>query len=213
MIEKKGFALSILLYAALWLAWSLWKTLLVPLLGGGVWAALFDAVPVKLLVWIVPPAFVFWRGRGGLRNLFAAPFPWLPCLIALCLAVAFLYTLRLANGLQGTYVVFDPMLPIFSLSAGIVEELSFRGGFLPAQEKVIGFWPAVGLNGLLFALYHYPGLLFGQGWGQFLSLRTLLLFVMGVVFCFMFKKWKNLALNMTVHTAWDLLSYLFCLAG
>ena len=64
----------------------------------------------------------------------------------------------------------------------------------------------------MFTLYHYPELLLGR-WQGLISWRALLIFGMGVVFCWMFKKWRNLALNMTVHTVWDVLSYLFCLTG
>ncbi len=213
MTNKKHLALSLLLYVGLWVLWSVWKLWLAPLLGGSLWAAAVDAVPAKLLIWVVPPALLFWRGRGAFRDLFAAPFPWLPCLIALLLSAAFLYTLRLVNGLQGTYVVFDPAILLFSLSAGVAEELCFRGAFLPAQEKAVGPRPAALLKGVIFALYHFPGLLFGENWGALLSLRALLLFVMGAVFSLLFQKWRNLALNMAVHTAWNLLSYLFCLAG
>ena len=186
---------------------------MVPRLWGGEWAVLLDAIPVKLFVWTVLPALVLWRGREDFRVLFRAHFPWLPCLVGLCVTAAFLWTLRLLNGLGGTHVVFDPMILAFSLSAGVAEELGFRGCFFSRQEESLGLWPAALLNGLFFTLYHYPGLLFGESWGVLLSLRALLLFVMGVVFCWMFWRWRNLALNMTIHTVWDLLSYLFCLAG
>ena len=104
------------------------------------------------------------------------------------------------------------MFILFSVSAGVIEELAFRGGYFHLLEEHIGFWPAALINGAMFTLMHYPGLIIGNFSGL-ISLRTLLIFTMGIVFCFMYHKWKNLALNMTVHTVWDILSYLFCLAG
>ena len=146
------------------------------------------------------------------QTLFGAPFPWLPCLILLCVSTAFLFTIRLLNGLQNTYIVFEWMFIVFSLSAGVLEELSFRGGFFAMTEDRLGFWGAALLNGAMFTLYHYPELLLGQ-WQGLISWRCLLIFVMGFVFCWMYRKWRNLALNMVVHTFWDVLSFLFCLAG
>ena len=212
-MTKQRFYISLLLYAAMWSVWSVWMIRLSPMGGGSVWAALLEALLAKPFVWILPPALLLWRDRGAFRSLFASSFPWIPCFVALCLTVAFLYTLRLVNGLQGTYAVFDPMFLAFSLSAGVVEELSFRGCFFLLHKESLGLWAAAALNGVLFTLYHYPGLLFGLSWGALLSLRALLLFVMGAVFCFLFWRWRNLALTMTVHTVWNLLSYLFCLAG
>lgn len=81
------------------------------------------------------------------------------------------------------------------------------------QESAIGFWPAAVTGGVLFTLYHYPELLFGGSFARLLSWRAGLIFVMGIVFSWMFRRWRNLALNMTVHTVWNILSYLFCIAG
>ena len=134
-------------------------------------------------------------------------------MILLCLSTAFLYTLRLLNGLQGSFVFFDPMFLVLSLSAGVLEELGFRGGLFRLYETAMGFWTAALLNGALFTLFHYPELILGGSWLRLVSLRALLIFAMGVVFCWMFHKWRNLALNMTVHTVWNVLSYLFCLVG
>lgn len=181
-----------------------------PTLPAGVATAILDSVVLKALIWLAP--FLLFRTRLRSKAFFHAPFPWLPCLILLCASAAFLHSLRILNGLLNTHVVFDPMFIVFSLSAGVIEELSFRGGFFNLQEEAYGFWPAALINGVMFTLFHYPTLLLGH-WQELVSLRSALIFAMGVLFCWMYKKWRNLALNMTVHTVWDILSYLFCLAG
>ncbi len=195
----------------MWLIWAFWSLFLVSKLPlGQIIISVLDSVLVKSAIWILP--LLFFRKQLSGKELFRAPFPWLPCLIFICLTVAFLHTVRLLNGLQGSYVFVEAVPIISSIAAGIIEELSFRGGFYNLTEDRIGFWPASLLNGGLFTLFHYPELLLGK-WESIVSLRTILIFVMGWIFCWMYKKWRNLALNMTVHSVWNIISYLFCLAG
>ena len=209
-------AFPLLLFAILWIAWAAWSCWLLPRLPATTGTELLHSVVVKALLWVAPPLLLWRRSREmrflPLSRLFAEPFPWLAALVLLCLSTAFLYTVRLLNGLQNTFVIFEPMMIILSVSAGVIEELSFRGGFFNLQEPALGFWPAALINGAMFVLLHYPELLFGGSWMQLISLRALLIFVMGVIFCWTFHQWKNLALNMTIHSAWNILSYLFCLA-
>lgn len=210
---SRQWLLPCVLFMAQWLVWSAWQTFAVPRLPAGIGWLLIDSVAVKGLVWAGPVILILLKTRKEENKLFKEPFPWLACVVLLCLTTAFLYTVRLVNGLQNTHAIFDPMFLVFSLSAGVFEEIGFRGGLFHFQEPKLGFWPAALLNGVMFTLYHYPELLFGNGWMSLLSWRALLIFTMGVVFCGMFQKWRNLALNMTVHTVWDILSFLFCIAG
>lgn len=210
---KKQFSLLCVLYAAQWVLWGLWQNILLSRFSLGPAAALWDAAVIKCLIWAFPFALLLRREKAGVSALFSPPFPWLACTVLLCLTTVFLYTVRLASGLVNTHVLFDPVFLVFSLTAGVYEEFCFRGGFFRLQAPTLGFWPAALFNGVLFTLYHYPDLLFGAGWTKLFSPRALLIFVMGVVFCWMFQKWRNLALNMVVHTVWDVLSYLFCLMG
>lgn len=201
---------TLLVYFFMWLAWAAWSVFIVPLLHPGIVLAVIDSVAVKGFIWLVP--LILYRKQLSFQNAFQAPFPWLICLVILCAVTAFLHTIRLLNGLQNTHMIFDPMFIVFSLSAGVIEELNFRGGFFRLHEKAVGLWPAALINGAMFMLYHYPALMIGQ-WHSLISLRSVLIFVMGIAFCWMYEKWRNLALNMTVHTVWNILSYLFCLTG
>ena len=197
----------LILYAILWIAWALWQTTALPLLGPGTLTALTDSVLAKGLIWLLPTLLVL---KPAIR--FRGEFPWLPCVAILCAVTAFLHTLRLLNGLGGTHAVFDPMFLVFSVSAGAIEELTFRCGFYASTAEALGPRPAAAVDGAMFTLYHFPELLRGD-WSGLLSLRALLIFGMGMVFCGMYRKWRSPALNVTVHSVWNLLSYLFCLAG
>lgn len=199
------------LYVICFSLWAVWQLFILPHFSPGHLISVIDSVVVKAAVWVVP-VLLLSRRYGKFKEMFSGKFPWLALVVLLCATTAFLYTVRLLNGLQNTHIIFDPMFILFSLSAGVLEELSFRGGFFRIQDKQFGVIPASLINGVMFTLYHFPGLLLGE-WRPVISLRGLLIFVMGVVFCLIYKKWRNLALNMAVHTVWDILSYLFCLVG
>lgn len=207
--------ISISLFVLIWILYGLWQQLLLPQVPGYWIPVLTDSLLVKPLLWGFLPCVLRFRNRNLGRALgeswFSGQFPGLAC-IALCsLSLCFLHTIRLFQGLGNTYVVWDWMYLVFSLSAGIVEEAGFRGCCFLELEKGLGFWPGALISSTLFTLYHYPELLFGGSLLCLVSWRALLIFVMGMVFCWMQKKWNNLALNMVVHTVWDILSYLFCL--
>lgn len=216
MRKRSNVCLSLAWFIVLWALWAIWQCKILPTLKPSVGVALLDGIAVKSLIWLVFLLPFLINKRESLflplDKLFAEPFPWLAALILLSLCTVFLHTVRLLNGLQNTHAVFDLTFIALSLSAGVMEEFSFRGGFFNIQEPDLKFWPAALINGGMFVLFHYPDLLFGGNWIQLLSLRVLLIFVMGILFCWMFQKWRNLALNMTVHTVWNILSYLFCLA-
>lgn len=204
------------LWLGLWLIWALWQQFLLPQVQPYRLNVAVDLLLAKPVVWGALPCILFLRrwktGEKPVRDLFAKPFPVTACVILLCLTAAFLHTVRLVQGLGSTYAGLDWIAVLISLSAGVVEEFGFRGCIFTHQESWLGFWPAAVLNGAMFTLFHYPELLLGGSFAQLISWRGLLIFVMGIVFCWMFRKWRNLALNMVVHTVWDILSFLFCLA-
>lgn len=217
LTAKRCILLPFAIFIAQWFFWSIWQNSVSPLLPVGVGMTLLESVVLKCLVWAIPFVLILCKLKGentlSLREMFVSPFPWLACIVLLCMTTVFLYTVRIARGLVNTHAIFDPMFVVLSLSAGVFEELAFRGGMFNLHESAMGFWPAAIINGVMFTIYHYPELLYGRGFERLLSWRVLLIFVMGIVFCFMFRKWRNMALNMTVHTVWDILSFLFCIAG
>ena len=194
---------SIGLFAVQWVLWGFIQSRF-----AGQW--LMD-MAMEGLIWALPMLALRFTADGS-KPLFERPFPWLPCLCLLCGSAAFLHTVRIFRGLLNTQPVFSWTMIAVSVQAGILEELTFRGGFFDIQRKAWGFWPAAVLNGVLFVLYHQSGDLAGMTPRWLFSFRTVLIFGMGVLFCGIYQKWRNLALNMVVHTAWDILSFLLCVA-
>ena len=101
-------------------------------------------LPVYLLVWV--------SGLGGFNTSFlkktAADFGWqnFPPALSLALFVLFTATLGL----------------VAKLSRALGEEIGWRGFLVPELAKVVKF-PMVGLiSGLMWAVYHYPVLLFAD---------------------------------------------------
>ena len=200
-----------LLFFGCWLLWSVWQVFILPSLPNNWFTVFVDLFVAKSVIWVFP----FLLFPGGIKRFlssFKRPIPWLVCLSVICLTVAFLYTIRVLNGLQNSKVLFDPLIIAISVSAGVIEEISFRFGFFECAEESLGMIFAAILNGVAFTVYHYPWIIVGRRDGL-ISLRTLLIFIMGIVFCLMYKKWRSLLLVILVHTLWDIFSYLFCLAG
>ena len=206
---------SCAVFMVMWVMYAAWERYGMPLFSDSLSRFILDVFVVKALIWTVPVAIIFLITKSksyvAPDCLFKEPFPVFPFLVICCGVTAVLYTLRLLIGLQNAAILFDPYSVWLSIAAGVIEELSFRGYFFNRQYTAIGLWPAATVNGVLFVLYHYPGLLFGGSWVPLLSLRSLFVFSAGIGFCLIFHRWRSLALNMAVHFYWDFLSFLFYL--
>lgn len=206
---------SLIIFFAAYLCWSAWQLFVAPKIAfwdGFIWLN----VVIQGVVWICPALLVFFAKRDGWLEfpgrMFCTSFPSIPFLGMLCGTVCFLYTVRIFSGLQNTYVLWDWNFLLFALSAGVIEELFFRGFLFNRMGNALGVLPGAMINGLLFALYHFPGVICSDFSG-FFSLRLLMLFAVGVLFCLAFARWKNLWLTILVHSIWNLISYLWALAG
>lgn len=206
-----------MVFMGCWLIWGAWVQFGQRLLIPGAGAAVVDALLAKGVIWGGPALLLLLREQKPWliepRRLFVGPFPWLPLVVLGCMITAFLYTMRLICLPLGVIVFFTPTLVLLSLCAGVYEEVFFRGYLFNRQAADLGLWRAVVFNGVLFALYHFPELLWGQGWAILFSLRGVLLFVMGAVFCLILTKWENLVLPMLLHIFWNVLSFWFGLSG
>lgn len=171
----------------------------------------------KVTVWGIPAVLLLWR-RGTackfrLKELISGPFPWLSAVLWLCFTAAFLWTIRLATGRMSTYILFQWDMILASVTAGVVEEIAFRGWLFNRQCAQLGPIWAAAINGVLFFLYHYPGLIVGRvALSAIAPLRIAVIFGMGIVFCVMLYRRRSLWLNMLVHTVWDILAYFFAVA-
>lgn len=215
MTKQKVLLHNIFLYLGMFTLWSLWQIYAEPIAfpgaSWGVWVSAF----VKGVIWTTP-MFLLWKREGWLvqpSKAFFSPFPWLPCLGMLCAALCFLYTVRIAAGRQNTVLIWEHIFLLSSISAGVIEEIAFRGLLFNRLAPKTGIFPAAMMNGLMFALFHYPQLIIGQGWEQLASPRFLMLFCVGGLFSLAFARWKNLWLLIIVHSSWNIFSYLFTLTG
>lgn len=215
MTKQKTLLHNLCLFMGSYTLWSLWQIYAEPTLLSGVNWGTYGSVLVKGVIWTTP-MFLIWKREGWLvrpSKAFFSPLPWLPCLGMLCAAVCFLYTIRLAAGRQNAGFSWEYSFLLFSVSAGVIEEVAFRGLLFNRLAPALGIFPAAMMNGLMFALFHYPRLLVGQGWMQLASPRFLMLFCVGTLFSLAFARWKNLWLLIIVHSVWNILSYLFALTG
>ncbi len=171
---------------------------------------------VKALVWLGPMLFFLLRKDEkwliAPRDMFISPFPWLPSLVGLCLTAAFLHTMHILLVGIDTWGIFQPMWIFLSLGAALIEELAFRGFLFNRQAAAHGAIKAALINGLLFALYHFPEFIIGQNLHALLGLRFWVIAVMGYVFSMTFAKWKNLGMTMIIHFVWNMLCHWFAIS-
>ena len=211
--KKPDWGDILLVYIGMYAAWSLWQIFAQPLLIGPGWIPSLLNIAVKALIWLGP--LVFYRKAQGWkiapREMFTSPFPWFGCLAMVCGSVAFLQTVRILSGRMDSHLIWDPIFILFSASAGVIEEISFRGFIFNRQAAFAGMLPAALINGMLFAVFHYPSWIIGQGFLLFFTWRFWMLVVVGILFSMAFAKWKNIWLTIAVHTFWNLLSYLWAL--
>lgn len=214
-MKQKALITNICLYLALYAIWSLWQIYAERTLSNQIIWGSIGSILIKGVIWTTP-MFLLWKREGWLvqpSKAFISSFPWLPCFGMLCATVCFLYTVRIAAGRQNAILFWEPIFLLFSISAGVIEEIAFRGILFNRLAPAIGIRPAAMMNGLMFALFHYPGLLLGRGWIQLVSPRLLMLLCVGTLFSLAFARWKNLWLLIIVHSFWNILSHMFALVN
>lgn len=91
----------------------------------------------------------------------------------------------------------NPVLLVFTcLTAGIVEELIFRGYLLPRLELLFKHkYASIIISSLLFGFLHY-------GYGTLINVIGAA--VIGLVFALHYHKYRNIKMVILVHCAWDL---------
>lgn len=132
-----------------------------------------------------------------------------PTLIGVCFAVAFLHTVRIFSVGINAWGILTLTHVIISISAAVIEEFIFRGFYFNRQAATIGTQKAAILNGVLFALYHFPEFLMGRNFDAILSFRFWLIVTVGCIFSLAFAQWKHLGMTIIIHFFWNLLSYIF----
>lgn len=203
-------------YAFSYIIWSAWSLTEGKFLPSGVLPSFAVDTAIKAAVWLWPMVWCLLRKDEKWlitpRGMFSLPFPWFPALVGLCLTTAFLHTMHIVMTGIDTWGIFQPMWIFMSLAAAVIEEFAFRGFLFNRQAAAYGTVKAAILNGLLFAVYHYPSFLIAQNLQAVFGLRFWLIAVMGFIFSTTFAKWKNLGMTILIHFVWNLLCFWFALA-
>ena len=88
-----------------------------------------------------------------------------------------------------------------ALTAGVTEELIFRGYLQPRFEIIFkSGWFGILLPSMLFGFLHY-------GYGTLLNVTAA--FFIGLIFSIFYRKYRNLKVLILFHFLWDLLLLLF----
>jgi uncharacterized protein len=102
---------------------------------------------------------------------------------------------------------FDDWLNKFLL-VGILEEIPFRGLVFQRLQSWLGFWQAILVSSLLFAMIHVPlWLSMGEVLLPNLLLSFITIFLVGVGLCYLFKRTGSLWSCILVHSIYDLTTF------
>jgi len=103
---------------------------------------------------------------------------------------------------------FGWFLFILMLIPGIWEEVAFRGVILNLQLKKYSQTASIILNGLIFGLFHFVNLLFGQNLYN-TTMQVIYASCLGISFSYMYVKTKSLIPSIIAHYLIDSVGQLF----
>ncbi|WP_394275834.1 CPBP family intramembrane glutamic endopeptidase [Luteococcus sp.] len=167
---------------------------------GGPWLMAVELVSVVLAYLLVtmglegrrPPVELDPRRAGGLLYGLTLGAFGMALVFGLCWALG----LREVTGTNPRAPLVQPVL-MMGLTAGVAEELVFRGILFRLVERGLGTWGAAGLSGLLFGLVHL-GNPAGTWWGAVaIALEA------GVMFALLYALTRSLWVVIGVHAAWN----------
>lgn len=182
----------------------------------------------KLVLLLTVPLLAFWRLGYGLRDLLPdwRPTLWVPVafLAGVSVNLMNLGTLRvaLARAGAGSVVLAALLAFIFALAtAGIPEELFFRGILQTRLEAVAGRLVSIVTTAVLFAAWHLPTrFLLSHGvegragdFGSVIAGTGIPVLVVGLVFGFLWDRYRDLPVLIALHTGIDTLPALWSFLG
>lgn len=197
---------------AMWSVWSLAEGRFLP---SGLVPPIVMEAALRTLIWIGPMLLLGYRKDQWLirpGKMLQGSFPWHAAFVGLCLTAVFLHTAHIVLVGIDVWGIFDPIWIWLSLSAAVIEEIAFRGFLFNWQAAKGGIVRTAVVNGLLFAVYHYPEFIVGRSLWAVFGFRFWMIAVMGFLFSVMFARWKHLGLTILIHFAWNLLCFWFALA-
>lgn len=201
-------------YCLSYIIWAIWSLVGEKILPSDLVLSFILKVLMKCFIWIAPILLIKCRNNRWLiqpKRIFSKPFPGCETFICVCMVIAFLHTVHILLIGFDIWGVFDPMWIMISLEAAITEEVIFRGLLFNRQAADHNVVCSAIINGVLFAIYHYPEFLFGKSILEIFGIRFWLITVMGVLFSFMFVKWRHLGMTIIIHFVWNIFCFWFAL--
>lgn len=126
------------------------------------------------------------------------------------LAFAIVYNIGVyffdSSGFGSEMKIYDLIITV--LTVGIFEESLFRGWFLNAIAHFTSERKANLISSLLFLFVHYPSWIFhGYGAVTILS-RSIMLYVLSLIFGWTFRKSRSIWTGAIFHSFWDFISFM-----
>ncbi|XZF15097.1 lysostaphin resistance A-like protein [Chitinophagaceae bacterium MMS25-I14] len=169
-----------------------------------IWLYAVKAERAPLMLWKEKRyGFVFYllSGAGILLTLIVS-------LLAMVIVLKLMGFSMASEKMAGMLTIFraHPLLMVFTmLTAGIVEELTFRGYLMPRLELLFRSpVAAILLSSLLFGAMHY-------GYGN--AYQVAGPFIIGLVFAIYYWRFRSIAVVICFHFLWDLVSVMLKMRG
>jgi membrane protease YdiL (CAAX protease family) len=156
-------------------------------------------------VYIEKQNFLLWKERKySISFYIKSVFKVMGTLVLVVFIVALLFKLSGSNieskKMNEILKYFNNNLPLIlftSITAGVTEELLFRGYLFPRLEILLKstYW-AILISSVIFGLIHF-------GYGTLIQIIAP--FVMGIVFALHYQKYKSITIIIICHFLWDLI--------
>ena len=209
-MEKTKKSTIVISFLAFIVIWTLRTVLLKPWIDAnlGIWERQIVNGIIKLIIWCGLAVFLLRRNpvQFSIKDMFCKNFSWRLLGIASVVSVLFHVVVMLIQSGKINILPFHPSQLISQfLVVGITEELLFRGWFYNALRSTMTPMKANAISSAMFVTSHWPSyIVSGVGIGSIIYL-SIVIFLMGLVFGYLFEKSKNILVPTAVHSIWDLL--------
>ena len=215
--NNKKLTIVLIIYSVIFYAvWALYELFIAPDLKRALGSDVFnviDSAGIKPLLWTLPALLLVKKHNGEvsipIREMFSLKRGWKTMLTVMVPMTAFLVlTSWRANGKLGISGSI-PLNVLIYLFVGFTEESVFRGWLFNAAVDEEKPWPAYAMNAMMFLLIHFPKWIADGKFGvNMLSGGFIFIMMLSVLFCWTFRKTRNLLVPAFLHFWWDVLATL-----
>lgn len=174
----------------------------------GMWERQIVNGIIKLVIWCGLALFLLRRNPAqfSVKDMFGKNFSWRILGLATAVSVLFHVVVMLVQSGKINILPFHPSQLISQFFVvGITEELLFRGWFYNALRSITTPMKANAISSAMFVTSHWPSyVVSGVSIGSIVYL-SIVIFLMGLVFGYLFERSKNILVPTAIHSIWDLL--------